>query len=49
MGKMNTIDQKSHFIRVASASPELRVADVDFNVSRILTAMEIATNRSTLR
>jgi len=42
---MTVFSQKFNFIRVACASPELRVADVDFNGSQILTAMDMATSR----
>lgn len=38
-------DQTMNFIRVACASPELRVADVDFNCTQILTAMDVASSR----
>ena len=36
---------KFGFMRVASAAPELRVADVDFNTSQISAAMETAAKR----
>ena len=42
---MNTDANVFNFIRVASAAPELRVADVDFNASQISAAMEIAAKR----
>ncbi|MCZ6799295.1 MAG: NAD(+) synthase [Nitrospirae bacterium] len=42
---MSIFGQKFNFIRVACASPEIRVADVDFNGSQILTAMDVATSR----
>ena len=42
---MTIFNQKFNFIRVACASPELRVADVDFNRTQILTAMDAATSR----
>ncbi len=42
---MTQFDPKCHFIRVASAAPELRVADVAFNSSQILKAMNVATGR----
>ena len=34
-----------NFIRVASASPELRVADVEFNTHQMSAAMEVAAKR----
>jgi NAD+ synthase (glutamine-hydrolysing) len=42
---MNLIIGTFHFIRVASAAPELRVADIDFNVAQIRVAMERAAKR----
>ena len=32
-------------LRVAAAAPELRVADIDFNASQLLAAMEQASDR----
>ena len=42
---MSLFGNQLNFIRVASTSPELRVADVDFNRTQILTAMDEATSR----
>lgn len=42
---MSILGQKFNFIRVAASSPELRVADVDFNASQINTAMKAARDR----
>lgn len=43
--EVNTAMEAYNFLRVASAAPELRVADVDFNTSRISEAMEVAAKR----
>ena len=43
---MNPTIEMFNFMRVASAAPELRVADVDFNTSQIRAAMEVAAKRS---
>ncbi len=42
---MTIFEQQSNFMRVACASPELRVGDVVYNVSQILTAMDMAMSR----
>ncbi len=42
---MNPTIEMFNFLRVASAAPELRVADVDFNTSQISAAMEVAAKR----
>ena len=42
---MNPAVEMFNFVRVASAAPELRVADVDFNASQMSTAMEVAAKR----
>jgi NAD+ synthase (glutamine-hydrolysing) len=41
---MNLSREGFNFIRVASAAPELRVADVDFNAAQMRAAMEAAAN-----
>ena len=43
--KMNPALEMFNFVRVASAAPELRVADVDFNTSQMSAAMEVAAKR----
>ena len=42
---MNSTAGGFNFVRVASAAPEVRVADVDFNTAKIRTAMELAVDR----
>ena len=42
---MTRKSQNLDFIRIAAASPELRVGDVDFNTSQMLKAMDEAKNR----
>jgi len=46
MTEMNLAVGGFNFIRVASAAPELRVADVEFNVAAIRCAMRTAAERS---
>jgi NAD+ synthase (glutamine-hydrolysing) len=42
---MNCKTEKFNFLRVASAAPELRVADIDFNKSKISAAMQASAKR----
>jgi len=42
---MNTTVEMFNFMRVASAAPELRVADVDFNAAQMKAAMAVAAQR----
>jgi hypothetical protein len=43
--KMNLTAGVFNFMRVASAAPKLRVADVECNVAQIRAAMEITAKR----